>query len=87
MKLQTSGNLITTTEFRLRLFLRKSCNCPLVQLMSVKFLEASIEWETTRKDHCKSKDFTVRCLKLLMANHNMYFVLLIDKEFESMSRC
>ena len=55
--------------------------------MSVKFLEASVEWETTRKDHSKSKDFTVRRLKLLMASHNISFVLLIDKEFDSMSCC
>ena len=55
--------------------------------MSVKFLEASVEWETTRKDHSKSKDFTVRRLKLLMDSHNISFVLLIEKEFESMSYC
>ena len=82
-----SGNLITTTKFQLRLFLRKSCNYPLVQLVSVKRLEASLEWETTRKDHSKSKDFTVRRFKLLIANHNISFALLIDKEFGSMSCC
>ena len=78
---------ITKTEFQLRVFLRKFCNCPLVQLVSVKLLEASAECERTRKDHSKSKDFTVRRLKLLVASHNISFVLLIDKEFESMSCC
>ena len=80
-----SGKLITTTGFTLRIFLRKPCIFPLVQLMSGKFLRASIEWETTQKDHSKSKDFTVQRLKLLMTSHNISFVLLIDKEFESMN--
>ena len=55
--------------------------------MTSKFLEASVEWEATRKDYSKSKDFTVRHLKLLMASHNISIVLLSDKEFESMSCC
>ena len=79
-----SGNSITTTEFQLRLFLRKSCNSTLVQIVLVKFLEASVEWEATRKDHSKHKDSIVRRRKLLMASHNIPFVLLIDKEFESL---
>ena len=49
--------------------------------MLVKFLEAFVEWETTRKSHPKSKDFIVRHLKLLMASHSISFVFLIDKEF------
>ena len=53
--------------------------------MSVKFLEVAVEWETTPKDYSKSKDFTVQRLKLLMASHNISFILLIDKEFESTS--
>ena len=43
IKIQTSGNLITTTEFQLKLFLRKSGNCPLVQIVLEKLLEASLE--------------------------------------------
>ena len=80
-----SSNVITTTEFQIRLLLRKSCDCPLVQLVSVKLLEAFVERETTRKDHSKGKDFNVRRLKLLMASHSNSFALLFDKEFESMS--
>ena len=49
--------------------------------MLVKFLEVSVEWETTRKSHPKSKDSIVRPLKLLMASHSISFVFLIDKEF------
>ena len=49
----------------------------------MKFLEASAEWETTRKDHSESKGFIFRRRKLLMASHNIPFVLLIEKEFES----
>ena len=38
----------------------KICSISLVQIVLVKFLEASVEWETTRKDHCKTKDSIVR---------------------------
>ena len=55
-----------------------------MQIVLVKFLEASVEWETTRKDHPKSKDSIVRPGKLLMGSHNISFVLLIDKEFNSL---
>ena len=36
------------------------------------------------KDHSKSKGFIVRHRKLLLASHNIFFVLLIIKEFESL---
>ena len=36
------------------------------------------------KDHSKSKGFIVRHHKLLLASHNIFFVLLIIKEFESL---
>ena len=49
--------------------------------MLVKFLEGSVEWEATRKDHPKSKDSIARPRKLLMASHNIFYVLLINKEF------
>ena len=41
-----------------------------------KFLEASFEWEATQKDHPKSIES--------MASHNISFVLLIDKDFNSL---
>ena len=72
------------TEFQLRLFLRRSCNCPLVHIVLVKFLEASVELETTRKYHPKNKDPIARSRKMLMASHNISFVLLSDKEFKSL---
>ena len=55
--------------------------------MSVKLLEASVEWETTRKDHSKSKGFIARRRKLLMASHQNFFrdVTVIDQKFESFS--
>ena len=52
--------------------------------MLVKFFEASVEWEITRKDHPKNKDSIVTLHKLLVASHNISFVLLSDKEFESL---
>lgn len=80
IKLQASSSLVSATEFQVKNFLRKSCNCVLVWLVSGKLGDASFVLKITWRYLCKSKDVIVRNCKLLLAT---YVVIAENGQFDA----